>query len=352
MITGSARFIAIAASIAALSIVGCTSRNHYPRPDGERPPPLARAAVTESEFAYKKQRNFPETRTERETGKFWVKGIGLPSSGQNGQVANLVTARYYQSKQPGRKPLVIILPLWGVHTLPSNELTKQITENGAGAVNVLQIHGDRMLFDIRRVAYAPTPEIFVAHLNEMADRVVSTVIDIRRLVDWAETRPEIDPSRIALAGFSLGAMVASIALSNEPRLNAGILVLGSSNPQEAFAICGGSAGQMRELISKRFKWSLAQFQKNLKHPLARIDPARFAGRVDSRRILIVEAGEDSCLSQSSRQNFWEAMGRPERIVYQYDHGATFMAMTFLGGGNLQKEAFQFLRKVFGFGPGA
>ena len=344
--------IAVAAIIAALSSVGCTSRIHYPRPDGEQPPRLARAAVTGSEFAYKKQRNFPHTRVERETKNFWVKGIGLSSSGQNGQVANLVTARYYQTKQPGRKPLVIILPIWGVHTLPSDALTREITLKGGGAVNVLQIHGNRMLFDMRRVAYSATPEIFVAHLNEMADRVISTVIDIRRLVDWAETRPEIDPDRIALAGFSLGAMVASIALSNEPRLNAGILVLGSSNPQEAFATCGGSAGQMRELIIKRFKWSLDQYRRGLKQPLARIDPARFAGRVDSRRILIVEAGEDSCLSQASRRKFWEAMGRPERIVYQYDHRATFLAMTFLGGGNLQKEAFQFLRKVFRLGPGA
>jgi dienelactone hydrolase len=347
------RFVmSLAATIVALTVAGCTSRTHHPRIAGERPPPLVRVAFTESEFAYKKQRKFADTRAERETKNFRVKWVGVASSGQNGQVANLVTARYYQSKQPGRKPLVIILPIWGVHTLPSNELTREITENGGGAVNVLQIHGDRMLFDMRRVAYAPTPEIFAAHLNEMADRVVSTVIDIRRLVDWAETRPEIDPDRIALTGFSLGAMVASLALSNEQRLKAGILVLGSANPQEAFSTCGGSAGQMRKLITERFGWSVKQFRNSLERPLSRIDPARYAGRVDPRRVLVIEAGEDSCLTQASRQKFWESMGRPERIVYDYDHRATFMAMTFLGGGNLQKEAFQFLKKVFGLGPGA
>jgi dienelactone hydrolase len=244
------------------------------------------------------------------------------------------------------------LPIWGVHTLPSNELAQEITEGGGGAVNVLQIHGDKMLFDMARVAYAPTPEIFLSYINEMADRVVSTVIDIRRLVDWAETRPEIDRDRIALTGFSLGAMVASLALSNEPRLTAGILVVGGASPQEAFATCGGSAGAMRQMITERFKWSAAQFRNSLERPLSRIDPARFAGKVDARRVLIIEAGEDSCLSQASRQKFWEAMGRPERIVYQYDHRATFMAMTFLGGGNLQQEAFHFLRKVFGLGSGA
>jgi poly(3-hydroxybutyrate) depolymerase len=203
-----------------------------------------------------------------------------------------------------------------------------------------------MLFDLTSIAYAPTPEIFGALISEMADRVVTMVVDIRRLVDWAETRPEIDPDRIGLVGFSMGAMVASLALANEPRLHAGVLVAGSARPGEAFATCSGTAGRIREMITGRFNWSTAQFRRSVERPLSRIYPARFAGRVDPRRILIVEAGDDSCLTRKSRREFWEAMGRPERLVYHYDHRTTFMAMTFLGGGNLQEEAFRFLSKAF------
>jgi len=315
-------------------------------------PPLVRASMAAAEFAYRKQRHFAADRIERRTDKFVVKGIRLASSGQNGQPANLVTARYYQSRLPGRKPLVIILPLWGVHTLPSNEMSEEITVAGEGAINVLQVHGERMLFDLANIAYAPTPEIFSALISEMADRVVTMVVDIRRLVDWAETRPEIDPDRIGLVGFSMGAMVASLALANEPRLHAGVLVAGSARPDEAFATCSGTAGKMRKMITERFNWSTARFRKSLERPLSRIDPARFAGRVDPRGVLIIEAGDDSCLTRKSRREFWEAMGRPERIVYHYDHRTTFMAMTFLGGGNLQEEAFRFLSKVFGINGGA
>jgi hypothetical protein len=39
------------------------------------------------------------------------------------------------------------------------------------------------------------------------------------------------------------------------------------------------------------------------------------------------------------------MGRPERISYQYDHRATFLAMTFLGGYDLQRQIYRFLDRT-------
>ncbi|MBT5047002.1 MAG: hypothetical protein HOM58_00740 [Rhodospirillaceae bacterium] len=341
------RLCVFTATIAALIMTGCTSRTHYPGPTGIQSPPLVQVSHTQNDFTYKKQRTPVVSRVERDTDIFRILSFEMASHGDNGQAGNLVTARYYQSKAPGAKPLVIILPIWGVHTLPSNALTAQIRSQGGGSVNILQIHGWGMLFDMAKMAYAPNSNAFMSLLDQMIGRVVNTVIDIRRIVDWAETQPDIDRDRIALVGFSLSAMVASVALANEPRLGAGILAVGSASPHDSFATCGGSAGQMRKLVTNRFKWSTDQYRNKIKPPLARIDPARYPGRVDPRRILIIEAGEDTCLPAPARRQLWEVMGRPERIVYAYDHRATFMAMTFLGGGSLQKEAFRFLKKVFG-----
>ena len=343
------RFFTLVATIAALSVAGCTSRIHYSRTPGYQPPPLVRASVTDGEFAYKKQRNFTNGKIEKQTDNFWVKSLSMASSGDNGQVGNLVTASYFQSKQPGAKPLVIILPIWGVHTFPSNALSDEIRSDGGGAVNILQIHGQHMLFDLPGMVNSPTSKEFLSLVHQMADRIVNTVIDIRRVVDWAEGRPEIDRNRIALAGFSFSAIVASVTLANEPRITAGVLVMGGANLHDAFATCDGIPGRMRNAATNRFEWSVDQFRNKIKVPLSRIDPARFAGKVDPRRLLIIEAGKDTCLPASGRRRLWEAMGRPERIVYQYDHRISFMAMTFLGGGNLQQEAFLFLKRVFNLG---
>lgn len=343
------RSITTATLAAALSLTGCTSRVHYPRPDDERPP-LVRVTHPDDAFTYRKQQNVVTTKPGGQTDRFRVRSFSMPSIGNNGQPGNLVTARYFQSKQAGPKPLVIILPLWGVDALPSDELARHVTRQGAGTVNVLRLHGSYRLFDMERTALAWTPEEFLSLMDEMADRITNTVIDIRRIVDWAETQPDIDRRKIAITGFSLSAMVASVALSNEPRLSAGVLVMGSASPHESFATCGGAAGQMREMVTTRFNWSDDQYKNKIKGPLATVDPARFPGRVDPRHILIIEAGDDTCLPASARRQLWEAMGRPARIVYQYDHRTAFLAMTLLGGGILQEEAFDFLKKVFAARP--
>jgi eukaryotic-like serine/threonine-protein kinase len=50
--------------------------------------------------------------------------------------------------------------------------------------------------------------------------------DVRRTIDYLETRSNIDGSRIAFYGLSLGAQLAPVYLATEPRLRTGILLSG------------------------------------------------------------------------------------------------------------------------------
>jgi hypothetical protein len=51
------------------------------------------------------------------------------------------------------------------------------------------------------------------------------------------------------------------------------------------------------------------------------------------------------MPESARGRFWQAMGRPERVSYQYNHRATFLAMTFLGGHDMQHWVYGFLDRT-------
>jgi dienelactone hydrolase len=171
------------------------------------------------------------------------------------------------------------------------------------------------------------------------------VTDLRRLVDWGQGRPEVDPARIALVGFSMSAIVGSVAMANEPRIGYGVLVVGGADLHEVLAVCNGRIRSTREALLKRFDWSLEDLKARLEGTLQVVNPVRFAGQVDPARVLVIDAADDSCIPEASRERFWEALGRPERISYQYGHRATFLALTFLGGHDMQHKVYAFLDRT-------
>jgi dienelactone hydrolase len=327
--------------LAAVALVGCAARIHLPFVPGDElaGPTLVRSAP--SEFDYIDSLPHPAHVITADDAAYRTVSLAFPSAGENGQAGNLVTARYHRSKGKGAKPLVIVLPIWGIHTYPSNTISAGLRKHG-GNINVLQIDGERPLLDWDAVGDTRTEAEFFKLLDQLIGRFVSTVIDIRRVVDWAQTQPDVDPQRIALIGFSMGALVASVAMANEPRLAAGVLVMGGADPHDVLATCDQEIARGREHVLEHLGWSLDKYRTELAKALAGINPARFAGMVDPRRVLIIEAAADSCMPRTSRERLWRAMGRPERIAYLYDHRMAFLAMTFLGGNDLQQQIYRFL----------
>jgi dienelactone hydrolase len=333
------------ALVATLAMAGCAARVHMPFVPGYEPerPTLVPAAASEFDALYQTPRPFYAHRAE--DAAYRIETLAFPSVGQNGQDGDLVTARHYRSKSKGLKPLVIVLPIWGIHTYPSNSISAGLREHSAGALNVLQILGEEPLLDWDAIGNAQSEAEFFDLLEQMIDRFVSTVIDIRRLVDWAQAQPDVDPERIALIGFSMSALVASVALGNEPRFAAGILVMGGADIHEILAACNHEIANARERLLEQLGWSLEEFKRALQHQLAPIDPARFAGMADPSRMLIIEAAKDTCVPKRARERLWRAFGQPERIAYLYDHRIAFLAMTFLGGHSLQREVYHFLDRT-------
>lgn len=344
------RNVTLMAAIAVLALTGCAARVHQPFESGYQTARLLPAAVRPDRYDYQREWTYPNSKSESETDNYRVESLTMRSVGENGQVGNLVTARYYRSKRPGPRPLVIVLPVWGIHTYPPNTISSDLRRRSVGAVDVLQVLGDNTLFDWPALIQARNEQVFLSRVDRMVDRFINTVIDIRRLVDWAEAQPEVDSDRIALIGFSMGAIVGSVAIANEPRIDAGIMVMGGGEIHKAFAVCDSRMGRVRKNAIKRFGWTAEQLAKRLEPYLASIDPVNYPGRVNPGRVLLIEADKDSCLPEAGRDRLWNAMGRPERISYLYDHKMSFLAMTFLGGNNLQRQVYGFLNRAFDFHP--
>jgi serine/threonine protein kinase/formylglycine-generating enzyme required for sulfatase activity/predicted esterase len=62
--------------------------------------------------------------------------------------------------------------------------------------------------------------------NVWRDHVVMWVKDASRAIDYAETRPELDHSKLAYYGYSWGAVMGAIVPAVEPRIKVSVLALG------------------------------------------------------------------------------------------------------------------------------
>ena len=162
---------------------------------------------------------------------------------------------------------------------------------GVGMVHaVVSITGVSLPRHLHRGSYAEGE--FLVAWHESVERERAMVIDIRRLIDWAEARPEIDADRIGLIGFSHSAMLAATLAVNEPRIAATVLVFGGARPHEIVARCDGlRTSGLREKVAREFGWSLEEYERRLEPIFRVMDPAQYPARVDPASVLLFEAEE-------------------------------------------------------------
>lgn len=268
--------------------------------------------------------------------------LSFQSSGHNGHPENLVEGQYFRSVEPGRKRLVVVMPIWGTSDYPPRKISEGYARRSGRDAHVIWIYGNAPIFPWGELSSAPTEEAFRALAHDSAERYRSAVIDMRRLVDWASAQPEIDPSRIAFVGFSMSALVTATLLANEPRVSAAVLMMGAARYADIFSVCGNRAGEVRNHVVRSFGWTVDEYREFFKGLFDPADPVRFPGRYDPDKILMIDAMFDDCMPESSRSALWEITGHPQRMTFLYQHRSAFYSLTPLGLNVSRREIYRFL----------
>ena len=280
---------------------------------------------------------------KQRTRHYDVQQFSFAATGNSGQVGNAVSGRLFSGDAAGPRPVVIVLPVWGISEYPSRKLARDLMKRTRGRIDIMLVESNGYLIDWDSMARAESEVQFRDMAREAAARVRDAVIDARRMVDWLEQQPQIDPQRIGIAGFSLSAVAVGLALPHEPRFAAGVVILGGSNPAEIFAVCDGRPGEVREAVRERFGWSQEQYFEVFEEAMVGGDASIYPGRVaDPSSVLFVEAVHDDCMTLQSRNDLWKVLGQPERISFGFRHRPTFYAMTPLGFNVLGGHATRFL----------
>ena len=284
---------------------------------------------------------FDETRTHD------IVHLSFRSSGNNGHPDNLVEGQYFRSKEAGRKSLVVVMPIWGTSSYPPEKISAGYSRHAGHDTHVIWIYGDAPVFPWDELSSVPTEEGFRAMARDSAERYRLAVVDMRRLVDWATTQPEIDASRIAFVGFSMSALVTATLLANEPRISAGVLMMGAARFADIFSMCRNRAGDVREHALRSFGWTTDEYHEFFKGLFDPADPVRFEGRYDPNKILMIDAMFDDCMPESSRAALWEITGHPQRVTFLYQHRSAFYSLTPIGLNVSRRKIYRFLDDAFG-----
>ena len=142
------------------------------------------------------------------------------------------------------------------------------------------------------------------------DLFIKWVQDFQRIVDYLETREDIDHNKLSYYGFSMGGFVSPLILSNEYRLKTAILYV---------------AG----LSSRQY--------------LPEVDPLNFVPRVTLPVLMLNGKYDDAVPLETSQKPFYENLGTPvahkKWIVYDNGHSVPRQ--------ELIKESLNWLDKYLG-----
>lgn len=218
-----------------------------------------------------------------------------------------LTVRVWRPEGEGPFPAVLLLPgIWGDRVISG--FARELVERGFVC---LQFSSQRYLAGLRT-----SP----ARLDTLAELIRLQVLEAARLVDWLSRLPSVDPKRIGVLGISLGAIVGTLLTEADDRVAAAAYLLGGGNLAEIIASPQGYVkGRIRRRIMIENGYDEEEFKKEAIVALRPIDPLTYAGRLDSRRILMVNARFDRVIPYSTARELWEALGEPDWIVLPAGH---------------------------------
>jgi dienelactone hydrolase len=138
----------------------------------------------------------------------------------------------------------------------------------------------------------------------------SDVVAVRRAVDVLRSLPQVDPKRIGLVGWSLGARVAAVTAGAEPRLRAVVLMSGGSLPVSAYV------AQVPAALRAEVRRSLTQ-----------IDPLRWLARAHPGEVLLQDGRRDEIVPRAALVALQKA-APPGSVVRWYPAGHELNAQVY------------------------
>jgi len=290
------------ASLAVMlcTISACASIDELP-PNYQVAKPLPVAVMRP--FCYQSTPIIDELILSKEEKSYRVYDVSLSAGLGEFDDDSPITFEFYEQIDNELSPVVLLLPILNGQKNLMRPFATHFVRNGYAAIIVDTVQRKTLLDDL------VNPE----------QAIRQTVIRHRRVIDWVESRADLDASRLAVFGASLGGFNALfLAAFDErvsvvsPALVGGSLphVLVSSNERRIKEAVAGVKAEM----SLDDEQLLQYLEQNIK-----TDTLSVAPHVNANRVLMVLARFDKAVPYDSQVQLREAIGYPEAITLPTGH---------------------------------
>jgi dienelactone hydrolase len=173
-------------------------------------------------------------------------------------------------------------------------------------------HGERPKIDGKTVAELSLPEF-----RQMAGQ---TIVDLRRAVDFLQTRSEVDSKRVGFLGVSLGGILGAVFAADEPRIKGA-----------ALWAAGGDWGKLitrsQHEFAQRFRQKGVVNEAAVDAVMKDVDPLNCVGRNVSAPVLFINGDKDTTVPTVCTDALYTAEKAPKkRIVLPGGHIPDLLAM--------------------------
>ena len=262
--------------------------------------------------------------------------------------SNTVGGEYFRPANGNNLPLAILVHGLGDRSVtPLRILARSLVRRGIACfIPYLMLHSSRM----------PPSGPSRLSSEEWFDNYRVSVINVLQVIDWAETRAEVNKEQIGAIGLSFGGFISAIAMGIDRRIRAGVLIASGGNlekiafmskalpkkwgfrqPEEEFT---AKQHQYFQYLSEVSEKGLAKVEPPASGFL--IDAMTYAHLLRKRPLLMMNARWDEVIPREASLDFWEACGKPAISWLPGGHVTMWLWYPFL-----ERKILRFLKATFG-----
>ena len=246
---------------------------------------------------------------------------------------NSVTAFLFQPNTPGPHPVMLVEHEWLPVKL-TNEfvLCATLARAGVAAFLVVQPYSYN-----RRV----TPRVEDVELLSGSDAqtvaaVRQAVLDNRRALDWLQTRPDIDPAKMGVAGISLGGILAPLIAGVDHRARVLVTIVGGGDVSDLVYDSFITYGLRPSLLYHGVTFD------SIKCDYVNIEPTNWLSGFDPRNAILFNGRFDVFVNPQMAHHLANALGGAPIVWIPTGHYGTVFATK-----KIEAIGAEFVRSRFG-----